>query len=308
MTESPSPPLPDDDAFLAQLGQRVRRIRSIRGMSRKHLAQVSDISERYIAQLESGRGNVSIVLLRRIAAAMGVALEQLIGDGHDGAEWAALRDLLREAPPSMVEDVKALLRGEPRLHDIRGHRNIPGDRVALIGMRGAGKSTLGRIAAERLGWQFVEINREIERENGFSVSEIFSLYGQDGYRRLELAALRNIASRPGSMILTTGGGVVAEPAAFDLLLSSFLTIWIKASPDEHMARVRQQGDLRPMGNDRAAMAELIAILSSREPLYAKAIAVVDTSGTTVEVAADALIATIKSHAELRPKVALSRLT
>jgi XRE family aerobic/anaerobic benzoate catabolism transcriptional regulator len=289
MTETP---LPGQDAtFLAQLGQRVRRIRAVRGMSRKHLAQVSAISERYIAQLESGRGNVSIVLLRRIAVAMGFALEDLIAEA-ESEDWATIRNLLRKAPPATRDHVKALLIGGAPA----SRQPISPDRVALIGMRGAGKSTLGRIAAERLGWQFVEINHEIERENGLSVTEIFKLYGQDGYRHLELSALRTITTRPGAMILATAGGVVAETAAFDLLLASFLTIWIKAQPDEHMSRVRQQGDLRPMGNDKAAMAELVAILSNREPLYAKATAIVDTSGHSVEQAAEALIATIRSHA------------
>jgi XRE family aerobic/anaerobic benzoate catabolism transcriptional regulator len=157
------------------------------------------------------------------------------------------------------------------------------DRVALIGLRGAGKSTLGRLAAKRLRWSFVELNREVEREAGFSMPEIFKLFGQEGYRRWELKALRKICARRDPVILATGGGIVSEAVTFELLLSSFFTMWIKASPEEHMARVRRQGDLRPMANERGAMDELRTILSSREPLYARARAVVDTSGRSVDV-------------------------
>jgi XRE family aerobic/anaerobic benzoate catabolism transcriptional regulator len=168
----------------------------------------------------------------------------------------------------------------------------PADRVALIGLRGAGKSTLGRIAAERLGWSFVELNREVERANGLSVGEILALYGQEGLRRREQTMLRELIARPGPMIVATGGGIVAEPLTFDLLLGSFVTVWLKAAPEEHMARVRQQGDLRPMADDRAAMQELRAILTSREPLYARARVTVDTTGMAVEAAAEKLVGAI----------------
>jgi XRE family aerobic/anaerobic benzoate catabolism transcriptional regulator len=165
----------------------------------------------------------------------------------------------------------------------------PIDRIALIGLRGAGKSTLGALAAKRLGWRFIELNREIERDNGLSITEVFSLYGQDGYRRLELAALRKVVEKPGPLILATGGGIVAEPLNFELLLASFFTIWLKATPAEHMSRVRKQGDLRPMGKDSAAMAELVTILSSREPLYARADAALDTSGRKTQESLESLL-------------------
>lgn len=284
-----------DDQFLTELGQRVRRSRGLRGMSRKVLARTSGISERYIAQLESGMGNVSIVLLRRLARATGVALDDFVSDAPAGV--AVFRDLLRHASPQQIEQAKAVLRGETSGLAPAGRRGAL-DRIALIGLRGAGKSTLGRMAAERLGWSFVELNKEIERSSGFSVTEIFKLYGQEGYRRAELKALREIAERREPMILATGGGIVAEPVTFELLLSAFFTVWVKATPEEHMNRVRQQGDLRPMANDRAAMEELVTILSSREPLYGRARAIIDTSGRSVEAALADLLALVESYCEV----------
>lgn len=285
-----------DEAFLVELGQRVRRMRALRGMSRKVLARVSGISERYIAQLEGGQGNVSIMLLRRVAEATGAPLEDLIGAADD-PDWRLIRDLLRGAPSAVVAEVKALLAGEKQPSGLRavGETSIAVDRVALIGLRGAGKSTLGRIVAERLGWPFVELNKEIEAEHGFAINEILALYGQDGYRRLERITLQRLIERPGPMLLATGGGIVGEPLTFELLLASFFTIWVKTSPAEHMSRVRQQGDLRPMANDKAAMSELITILSSREPLYARARTLLDTSGVAVEASAARLHGLIQSY-------------
>jgi XRE family aerobic/anaerobic benzoate catabolism transcriptional regulator len=192
-----------DEAFLVELGQRVRRMRALRGMSRKVLAGVSGISERYIAQLESGQGNVSIMLLRRVAEATGAPIEDLIGaEGADNPDWLVIRDRLRSATPDVVAEVKALLAGErPTGPRVVPESRIAVDRVALIGLRGAGKSTLGHLAAERLGWPFVELNKEIEREHGFSINEILNLYGQDGYRRLERATLKRLIDQPGPDVL-----------------------------------------------------------------------------------------------------------
>jgi XRE family aerobic/anaerobic benzoate catabolism transcriptional regulator len=280
----------EDRNFLAALGARVRHVRALRGMSRKVLARVSGISERYIAQLETGQGNVSIKLLRRVAAAMGVRVEDLIVDEAAPQGWPIFRDLLRTAAPAQVAEARAILAGAAPAR--AAERVPPPDRVALIGLRGSGKSTLGRITAERLGWSFIELNREVERANALSVGEILALYGQEGLRRREQAMLRELIARPGAMIVATGGGIVAEPLTFDLLLANFVTVWLKAAPEEHMARVRQQGDLRPMADDRAAMAELRTILTSREPLYARAPITVDTSGMSVAAAAERLIAAV----------------
>jgi XRE family transcriptional regulator, aerobic/anaerobic benzoate catabolism transcriptional regulator len=275
----------DGDAeaeFLTALGARVRHLRAMRGMSRKVLSAASGVSERYIAQLESGQGNVSIILLRRVALATGARLEDMIPGAGRSPDWRVIRDLMRGASPETIAEVKHLLSG----NDPATTRS--GERVALIGLRGAGKSTLGRIVAERLGWEFVELNKEIERDHGMSVPEIFAMYGQEGYRRFEQAALRKLIARDGPMLLATGGGIVAEPVTFDLILSSFYTVWIKAEPEEHMRRVREQGDLRPMGGDASAMQELRAILVGREPFYARARATLDTAGLSVDHAAERL--------------------
>ena len=277
-----------EEGFLEQLGQRVRTMRALRGMSRKVLARVSGISERYIAQLESGKGNVSIVLLRRVANAMGAHLEDLIPAADPAPDWQVIRDLLRKASPNQIAQAKDLLAASTT----SGHK-APSCGIALIGLRGAGKSTLGKILAKKVGFNFVELNKEIERENGLSVAEIIALYGQEGFRRLEQVALSQLLARKQLMVLATGGGIVSEPLTFDLVLSSFYTIWLKAEPEEHMARVRKQGDLRPMADDRSAMAELRNILKSREPLYARANAVVDTAGLSVDAAAAKLIDAVR---------------
>jgi XRE family aerobic/anaerobic benzoate catabolism transcriptional regulator len=277
-----------DPAFLLALGQRMRALRALRGMSRKALAGASGLSERYIAQLESGQGNVSILLLRRIARAMGLPLEECFPEATGSSEQPALRDLLRRASPDQLEAVRRLLTSSHETpHAGRGKR------VALIGLRGAGKSTLGRIAAERLGWRFVELNREIERAAGLSVAEILALYGQEGYRRMEHGALSEQIAAPAPLLVATAGGIVSEPASFERLLGAFHTIWLRARPEDHMERVRAQGDLRPMQGDPAAMAELRSILVSREPLYARAHATLETSDRSLEEAAAALVALIR---------------
>ncbi len=277
-----------ESVFLEQLGQRVRTMRALRGMSRKVLAKVSGISERYIAQLESGKGNVSIVLLRRVAHAMAAPLEDLIPGGEPSPDWPVIRDLLKKASPSQIAQAKELLAGAASAPLRRAFSGI-----ALIGLRGAGKSTLGKRLADMIGWSFVELNKEIERQNGLSVPEIINLYGQEGFRRMEQAALVQLIARKELMVLATGGGIVSEPVTFDLVLKSFYTIWLKAEPEEHMARVRKQGDLRPMADDRSAMAELRNILVSREPLYARANAVVDTARLSVDAAAARLAEAVK---------------
>lgn len=263
--------------FLVRVGDRVRVLRSRRGMSRKVLARHSKVSERYLAQLESGTGNFSIVLLRRVADAISVPVSVLVDDRPDrsvdhllitqfldrlsSADLAAARDLLLTRFGGTPDDQR---------------RN----RVALIGMRGAGKSTLGRALGARLGIPFIELDRVIEQQSGMAVSEMFELFGQETFRRNERGALEAVLAEHARFVLATGGSLVTEPATFELLTSSCRVVWVRTTPDEHMRRVVEQGDLRPMANNDRAMDDLISILSSREPLYAKADLILDTAGET----------------------------
>src|SRR3979490_576449 len=247
MTENRDP----ETGFLEQLGQRVRTMRALRGMSRKVLAKVAGISERYIAQLESGKGNVSRGLRRRVSNAMGAHLEDLIPATEPSPDWPVIRDLVRKATPNQIAQAKDVLPGQSSGASTQRRTSFAG--IALIGLRGAGKSTLGKMLAKKIGWSFVELNREIEAQNGLSVAEIIALYGQEGFRRMEQAALGQLLERKELMVLATGGGIVSEPLTFDLVLSSFYTIWLKAEPEEHMARVGAQGELRPVADDRSAM-------------------------------------------------------
>jgi XRE family aerobic/anaerobic benzoate catabolism transcriptional regulator len=210
-----------------------------------------------------------------------------------------MRDLLRKATPAQIAQAKDVLAGRGAA---ARHACFAG--IALIGLRGAGKSTLGKILAKKIGWDFVELNKEIEAQNGLSVAEIIALYGQEGFRRMEQSALNQLLARKEPMVLATGGGIVSEPLTFDLILSSFYTVWLKAEPEEHMARVRKQGDLRPMADDRSAMAELRNILASREPLYARASAIVDTAGLSVDAAAARLFDTIRPMLQNQASVAV----
>lgn len=270
--------------FLSDLGEHVREIRTRKSLSRKALAQMSGLSERYIAQLEAGKGNMSVILLRRICAAMETEIEELFIPKRL-REWSDFRRLLQGSESQGVEAAHRIL--------IRYQKNAAPKstirRVALVGMRGAGKSTLAHMAAERLQWPFVELNHEIERDHSLQIAEIFPLYGQDGYRRLEQASLRALINREGPMMLATNGGLVSEPETMQLLLENFYTVWIKATPDEQLERVRSQGKMRSTAGDNVALDELRAILKSREADYARANGVVDTSGRTLEQSLDDLL-------------------
>ena len=272
-------PVRDSDAYLRRLGERVRVLRNQRGMSRKVLAQHAKVSERYLAQLEAGMGNCSIVLLRRIARAIGLPVTQLV---HEGAEppldMVLLSQFLeRLSPPALSEARDLLLRhfGEPS-EDLRRRR------IALIGLRGGGKSTLGRLMATKLNVPFIELDREIERRSGTSLSEIFDMFGQETFRRAEREALESVLRQHRHFVIATSGSIVTDPGTMELLLSSCFTVWVRAEPEEHMRRVIDQGDMRPMANSARAMEDLIAILKSREPLYAKAETALDTTGKTPE--------------------------
>lgn len=240
----------DDAAFLQSLGQRVRLLRARRGMTRRILAAQSGVSERYISAVEAGTGNGSILLLRALAGALHVDLRALLD-----------------------EDAEAVESPVPRVGDY-------GARIALIGLRGAGKSTLGALLADRLDVPFLELDREIEKEAGLGLGEIMELHGQAGFRRLERGVLDRLIESNPTMVIAAGGGIVAETATFGRLLATCLTVWVKAAPEDHMRRVIDQGDLRPMRDNRRSMDDLRAILASREVLYARADLRIDTTGKT----------------------------
>jgi len=230
-----------DAVFLGRLGERVRAWRNGQRMTRKALAEASGVSERYLAQLEAGLGNISVLLLRRVARAMGVPVEHLVRE--DAAPRAA--------------------------------------RIALIGLRGAGKSTLGAKLAEHLKIPFVELDREVEREAGARLAEVFALYGQDAFRRFERRALERVLNENERAVIAAGGGLVTDPLSYELLLERCFCVWLKASPQEHMTRVIAQGDMRPFKGRSAALDEIRRLLADRDRLYARAPLTLDTTGKSV---------------------------
>ena len=229
-----------EHAFLARLGERVRTWRTEHGMTRKQLSVASGVSERYLAQLEAGQGNMSVLLLRKVARAMGVGVERLVRE-----------DDAQQRP------------------------------IALLGLRGAGKSTLGAKLAQALRVPFVELDREVEKEAGAPLGEVFAMYGQDAFRRFERRALERVLGEHPQAVIATGGSLVTDPGTYELLLERCRCIWLKAAPDEHMARVIAQGDMRPFKGRSAALDEIRKLLADRDRLYGRASAVVDTSGKTV---------------------------
>lgn len=277
--------------YLKVLGERVRNARARRGMTRKILARDSGVSERYLAQLESGLGNISIALLRQVARAMGMPVTDLVREGPERpVELTLLIQRLERLPPEELSGAARLL--AERFGADKGVSRR--SRIALIGLRGAGKTTLGRGLSERLRVPFVEMAEEIELVSGMSVDKIFDLSGQAGYRRYERRALeRALESYPASVI-ATGGSMVSEPATYELLLNTCYTVWIKATPEEHMNRVVAQGDTRPMAGNEEAMDDLRRILEGRHQLYSKADAVIDTEGKSERESVDELVAQIEA--------------
>ena len=269
------------DPFLTALGERVRSLRARRGMTRRVLARASEVSERHLANLELGVGNASVLVLRQVSRALDCPLTELLGDeSSQSPEWMLIRNLLQgRSEPELRKGREALaqLFGAPAA-DARLQR------IALIGLRGAGKSTLGRRLAEHLNVPFVELNQEIERVAGCSLSEIHNLLGSAAYRRYERRALEETIQLYPDAVIATPGGVVADPANFNLLLTHCYTVWLQASPEEHMARVMAQGDLRPMAGNREAMDDLKRILAERAAFYCKADAQVHTGGLSLEEA------------------------
>jgi XRE family aerobic/anaerobic benzoate catabolism transcriptional regulator len=266
-----------DPDFLAGLGRRVRQARVERGMARTALSRAAAVSERYLAQLESGEGNASVVLLRRIAVALGLRIADLLDSGEPVCERRLIQRFLTSLPAGRLEEVLQRLTQE-----FGQEEAVRRKRITLIGLRGAGKTTLGSALAKSMRRPLVELDELIEREAGISLSEVFLLYGQAGYRRIERRCLERVINSQEDIVLTVGGGMVSEPETYNLLLLNCYTVWVKAAPEEHMSRVLAQGDLRPMAGHAQAMQDLRNILVAREPLYGKADAVVDTSGAPFE--------------------------
>jgi XRE family aerobic/anaerobic benzoate catabolism transcriptional regulator len=284
---------PSDGDYLQRLGIRVREARARRGMTRRILSRDSGVSERYLAQLEAGRGNISVLLLRQVAKALDLPIDGFLHDGAERSEELVhTAELLHHLSPEKLHAAREVLLRQFSAADPAWRRQ----RIAIIGLRGAGKSTLGGLLAEHLNVTFIELDRVIEQHSGLGLSVIFDLYGQNGFRRLERECLDEVLQRHASFVLATGGSLVSEAATFGRLLTDCFTIWLRATPEEHMQRVIAQGDTRPMSDNREAMAELRSILVGREPLYRRADAIVDTSLKTVPAALESLISAVPAMA------------
>jgi len=279
----------DDGEFLRLMGERIRDLRARRGMTRRTMARDSGVSERYLAQIEGGRGNISIVRLRDIAAAMGLPLRDVASvDRECAPELVLLTEYLQRLAPAQLAQAKKLLLTAFEYKERR-------DRIALIGLRGAGKTTLGKLLAKHHGIPFVELAREIEDESGMTVPELFALYGQAAYRRYERRAMKAVAEKYDRFVLSLGGSVVSEASTFEEVLTTCYTIWIKAAPAEHVARLVAQGDPRLLANCREAADDLEHILSQRAAMYASANAVIDTSGRSIEDSFAELLALVPNR-------------
>jgi XRE family aerobic/anaerobic benzoate catabolism transcriptional regulator len=285
---------PDKEPLLVGLGQRVKLLRARRGMPRRVLAEAADVSERHLANLETGIGNVSVLVLQQVAQALDCSLAELLGDETTASpEWLMIRQLLRgKTQEELGQAHKALA----ELFSAGGDAARRTDRIALIGLRGAGKSTLGKMLATKMGRPFVELGREITRLAGCSPSEIQALYGPNAYRRYERQALEEVLRNYPTCIIATAGGLVADAASYDLLLTHCYTIWLQATPEDHMNRVIAQGDLRPMADSREAMDDLRLILEGRAAFYEKADCAYHTSGKTLEESFVGLTAELRKQA------------
>lgn len=275
-----------DALYLRRLGERVRQSRERRGMTRRALAGNSRVSERYLAQLETGQGNVSILLLRQIARALEVPVEAMVsGAPEPSLDLLHAAEFLKRLRPEELDRARKILAerfgaADPAARQLR---------VALVGMRGAGKSTLGALLAKRLDVPFLELDKQIEQHSGMPLAGIFDLYGPSGYRRLERQSLDEVIERHERFVLATGGSLVTEPGTFERLLGACFTVWLSATPEDHMKRVVEQGDLRPMAENLEAMSDLRKILAGREMFYRQADQVVETSGRSKEEVLENLV-------------------
>jgi len=263
--------------YLLALGKRVRSARAQRGMTRKILARDSGVSERYLAKLETGQGNASVLVLRQISSAMDMDMQELLSGGQELIEARQLLQRISEEFPN--EDLGEVIR-QLRAQMVNKSAKMKGRQISLIGLRGAGKSTLGKALAAKIGFDFVELNAEVENDFGASLAEIFSLAGQPSFRRYEHRCLKKIIDGHADVVIATGGSIVANEQAFSLLLERTNVIWLQAAPEEHMSRVVAQGDTRPIAGSREAMADLKQILEARKPLYEQADIYCDTTRKT----------------------------
>lgn len=277
----------EKDPFLTALGERVRLLRARRGLTRKALASLAEVSERHVANVETGVGNASIQFLRQLCTVLNCSLAEMTGDETASSpDWLMIREILRGRSDEELANARAVL---SELFEQPASEASRRQRIALIGLRGAGKSSLGRRLAEHLAVPFVELSKQIEALAGCGIDEIHSLYGQTAYRRYERRALEEVIRTHPRAVIATPGGIVSEPATFSLLLTHCYTVWLKASPEEHMSRVLAQGDRRPMAGSREAMDDLKRILESRAQFYSKADKTFDTGELSAEQAFSRLL-------------------
>jgi len=277
----------EKDPFLSALGERLKLLRARRGLTRKALAQLAKVSERHVANVESGVGNASIQFLRQLCGVLNCSLAEMTGDETASSpDWLMIREILRGRNEEEMAQARTTL-GE--LFESPASEVSRRQRLALIGLRGAGKSSLGRLLADQMQAPFIELSTLIEQLAGCGIAEIHSLYGQAAYRRYEQRALEEVIHHYPRVVIATPGGIVSEPATFNFLLSHCYTVWLKASPEEHMSRVLAQGDRRPMSGNREAMDDLKRIIESRAQFYSKADKTVDTSEMSQEASFASLV-------------------
>ena len=292
----PSEPETKRSPFLEALGDRVRTLRSRKGMTRRAVAVAADVSERHLANLEYGTGNVSVLVLLQVAQALQCSLAELLGDvTTTSPEWLLIRELLSKRSEA------DLRRARVQLSDMfgeGGNAQERKNRIALIGLRGAGKTSLGQRLADDLGFPFIELSREIEQFAGCQISEIHNLYGANAYRRYERRALEEAIQIYPEVVIATPGGLVSDSANFNLLLSHCTTVWLQADAADHMGRVAAQGDMRPMAASREAMEDLKRILEGRSAFYSKADLAINTSGRSEDQAFEALRTSVRQHLTL----------
>ncbi|MBD8049316.1 helix-turn-helix transcriptional regulator [Limnohabitans radicicola] len=282
--------------FLEALGERVRTLRSRQGMTRRAVAVAADVSERHLANLEYGTGNVSVLVLLQVSHALQCSLAELLGDVTTSSpEWLLIRELLSTRSEADLRRARVQL-GE--MFGEGGNAQERKNRIALIGLRGAGKTALGQRLADDMGFPFIELSREIEQFAGCQISEIHNLYGANAYRRYERRALEEAIQIYPEVVIATPGGLVSDSANFNVLLSHCTTVWLQADAADHMGRVAAQGDMRPMAASREAMEDLKRILEGRSAFYSKADLTINTSGRSEDQAFDALRTSVRQHLAL----------